>query len=138
MAKGKRKGGKQTQKRSKLPPRQRNQQQPPRNNTKRTRNTSSTNAAKIEEYMASHGIIRIPIIGDGNCLFRAMADQLGLSQDSHRQIRQKIVDTIQRDKDYFVNFIDEDEIDSVEAYCEEMSKDGSLLFLQADGRCLGR
>jgi OTU domain-containing protein 3 len=129
MAKGKRKGTKQTQKRSKLTPRQRHQQ-PPRNNTKRTRNTSSTNAAKIEEYMTSHGIIRKPIIGDGNCLFRAMADQLGLSQDLHRQIRQKIINTIHRDKDYFVNFIDEDEVDGVEAYCEEMSKDGSFLCLE--------
>src|SRR5271154_3886012 len=114
MAKGKGRGGHKTQKRSKLTPRQKHQQQPPRTtNPKRTRNTSSTNAAKIEEYMTSHGIIRIPIIGDGNCLFRAMADQLGLPQDSHRQIRRRIVNTIQRDKDYFVNFIDEDEIDGV-------------------------
>jgi hypothetical protein len=128
MAKGKQRPAK-AHKRAKLTPRQRHQQNPRNANTKRTRNIHSTNAAKIEEYMTSHGVIRVSIIGDGNCLFRALADQIGLSQDSHRQIRDKIVDVILRDKDYFINFIDEDEIDGVEAYCEEMRKDGTLLYM---------
>ena len=131
MAKGKQRAAK-AHKRAKLTPRQKHQQPPRNTNTKRTRNIHSTNAAKIEEYMTSHGVIRVPIIGDGNCLFRALADQIGLSQDSHRQIRDKVVNIILRDKDYFINFIDEEEIDSVEAYCKEMSKDGTLLYMNGD------
>lgn len=53
-----------------------------------------------------------------------MADQLGFGEDRHREIREKVVQTILADKAYFGNFIDGDEVDSVDAYCEEMSKDG--------------
>jgi hypothetical protein len=76
--------------------------------------------------MTSRGVIRKSIIGDGNCLFRAMADQLGYGESRHREIRDKVVETIRSDKDYFANFIDAEEIDGVEAYCEEMIKDGDL------------
>jgi OTU-like cysteine protease len=110
-------------KRTKPPPRQR--RQPPRaSKCHLNSGWTSSNAAKIEEYMTSHGVIRKPIIGDGNCLFRAMADQLGYGESRHREIREKVVETIRLDEEYFVNFIDEEEIDSVEAYCEEMKKDG--------------
>ena len=114
---------KSSHKRAKPTPRQR--RQPPRT-SKHSQNSrwTSSNSAKIEEYMTSHGIIRVPIIGDGNCLFRAMADQLGYGESRHREIRDKVVETIRLDKEYFVNFIDEEEIDGVEAYCEEMIKDG--------------
>jgi OTU domain-containing protein 3 len=97
--------------------------QPPRK--AKSRSTSSSNAAKIEEYMRSHGVIRRTIIGDGNCLFRAMADQLGHGEDRHREIRERVVKTILEDKEYFANFIDGDEVETVEDYCEEMAKDGN-------------
>ena len=74
--------------------------------------------------MTCHGVTRKAIIGDGNCLFRAMADQLGYGESRHREIRDKIVETIRLDKEYFADFIDEEEIDGVEAYCEEMLRDG--------------
>ena len=74
--------------------------------------------------MRSHGIIRRAIIGDGNCLFRAIADQLGYGEDRHREIRERVVKTILEDKEYFANFIDGDEVETVEEYCEEMAKDG--------------
>jgi hypothetical protein len=126
MAKGKRRASGGHNRTKSTPHRQR--KQPPRN-AKRLSHSSrwtSSNAAKIEEYMTSHGVIRKPIIGDGNCLFRAMADQLGYGESRHREIRDKIVETIRKDNEYFVNFIDEEEIDGVEAYCEEMMKDGKF------------
>ena len=82
------------------------------------------NAAKIEEYMTSHGVVRKSIMGDGNCLFRAMADQIGYGEDRHREIRETIVETIKADKEYFANFIDEEEVGGVDEYCNEMIKDG--------------
>ena len=108
---------------------ERQRHQPPRTlasrrNARRTHGTSTFNIAKIEEYMQSRGLVRIPIVGDGNCLFRAIADQLGLGEDAHRDIRQKVVETIRVDEVYFVNFIDTDEVDGVEAYCDEMIQDG--------------
>jgi len=98
--------------------------QPPGKAKNKYSTLSSSNAAKIDEYMASHGVIRRSIIGDGNCLFRAMADQLGFGEERHCEIREKVVRAILADKEYFQDFIDGEEVDSVEAYCEEMSKDG--------------
>ena len=75
--------------------------------------------------MTSHGIVRKPIIGEGNCLFRAMADQLGYGEHRHREIREKVVEAIRADKEYFANFIDGSEVDGVDAYCDEMFQDGN-------------
>ena len=112
--------------------------QPPGKAKNKYSTLSSSNAAKIEEYMASHGVVRRSIIGDGNCLFRAMADQLGFGEERHREIREKVVHAILADKEYFQDFIDGEEVDSIEAYCEEMSKDGlpprSLPFFPFFGR----
>src|SRR5271155_3424059 len=83
------------------------------------------NAAKIEEYMTSHGVVRKSIMGDGNCLFRAMADQIGNGEDRHREKRETNGETIKADKEYFANFIDEEEVGGVDEYCNEMIKDGN-------------
>lgn len=77
--------------------------------------------------MTSHGVIRKPIVGDGNCLFRAMADQLGYGESRHREIRIKVVEAIRADKEYFANFIDEDEDGGVDEYCDDMINDGNVL-----------
>ena len=83
--------------------------------------------------MTSHGVVRKSIIGDGNCLFRAMADQIGYGEGRHREIRDRIVQTIKADRDYFANFIDEEEVGGVDEYCDEMIKDGmSPSFRAAD------
>jgi hypothetical protein len=142
MAKGKQvKGG--GYKRAKQPHKQRHHQQHPtprtaasRRSSRRTTATNAFHSAKIEEYLESHGLIRIPIIGDGNCLFRAMGDQLGLGEDVHRDIRLKVVETIRADETYFVNFIDSDEVEGVDAYCDEMSQDG-IACIMLLMRCLG-
>jgi hypothetical protein len=131
MPKGRQRGGKGAHKKAKHATRQR--VQPTRNASRRatSRKASNYNGAKIEEYMTSHGVIRTPIVGDGNCLFRALADQLGYGENRHREIRDKVVETIKQDKNYFVNFIDEDDYDGVDAYCDEMAKDGILMHWKA-------
>ena len=137
MPKGKQRAGKGGHKKAKPIVRQRIQ---PSRNARRgakSRNASSYNGAKIEEYMTAHGVIRRPIIGDGNCLFRALADQLGFGENRHRGIRDKVVDTIKQDKEYFVNFIDEDDYDGVDAYCDEMVKDGRFLQRRSLSKALG-
>jgi len=125
MAKGKHRRGKPSHQHAKQVPRPR--RQPPRQTKGQSRyGWTSNNGAKIEEYMTSHGVVRKPIIGDGNCLFRAMADQIGYGEHRHTEIREKVVETIRADKEYFANFIDEDEVEGVDAYCDEMIKDGIL------------
>jgi hypothetical protein len=139
------KGNLQKRKSSQPPSTQPRRKQPPRGVKFRNNNSGGWrwrgrggggggNAAKIEEYMTSHGVVRKSIVGDGNCLFRAMADQIGYGEDRHREIREKIVETIKADKEYFANFIDEEEAGGVDEYCNEMIKDGNpRLFLCFSG-----
>ena len=42
------------------------------------------------------------------------------------------METIRADEGYFVNFIDSDEVEGVEAYCDEMIQDGIVLEGKTD------
>ena len=52
---------------------------------------------------------------DGNCLFRAIAHQAYGDEDEHKLVRQKCMDYILSEKDYFKDFIVGGE-NSVDAY----------------------
>ena len=47
--------------------------------------------------------------GDGNCLFRSIADQISGNQDLHHEIRSKVVNYITKFKDQFILFMEDDE-----------------------------
>jgi len=67
--------------------------------------------------------LRIKIVeGDGNCLFRALADQLHGDESLHHKEREKTVDFIESHKDQFACFLDESE--TFEDYCSRMRENG--------------
>uniref|UniRef100_A0A7S4PQM5 OTU domain-containing protein n=1 Tax=Guillardia theta TaxID=55529 RepID=A0A7S4PQM5_GUITH len=67
--------------------------------------------------------LRIKIIeGDGNCLFRAIADQLHGDESLHHREREKTVNYMEDHKDQFACFMDESE--SFEDYCSRMRENG--------------
>ena len=49
------------------------------------------------------------ITGDGNCLFRSIGDQVEGDPTKHRFYRDRIVDYILDNRDFFCNFIEDDE-----------------------------
>lgn len=59
---------------------------------------------------------------DGNCLFRAIADQLEGNEKLHRKYRQDAVDYIQLNKEEYAPFIEDDE--TIDQYLGDMCKDG--------------
>lgn len=62
--------------------------------------------------------------GDGNCLFRALGDQIvGLSAEDHVFIRHEIVEYIRKKPDFFKNFLDEADGD-IDTYLKHMAQDG--------------
>ncbi|EGG14254.1 OTU domain-containing protein [Cavenderia fasciculata] len=65
------------------------------------------------------------VAGDGNCLFRAIADQLEDNPEQHMKYRQNIVRFIGSNKEMFAPFIDEDENETFEEYVEEMQRNAS-------------
>ena len=56
---------------------------------------------------------------DGNCLFRAIADQLEGDSSLHQKYREEAVDHIRGNQDDYVAFIEDDE--TVDQYCDRMS-----------------
>ena len=46
--------------------------------------------------------------GDGNCLFRAISDQMTGKESNHRKFRRDAVDYVKNNKDDFAPFIEDD------------------------------
>ena len=59
---------------------------------------------------------------DGNCLFRAVADQIAGNPELHLIVRNECTDYMLKNSDDFIPFIEDRE--SIEQYCERMSKLG--------------
>ena len=58
---------------------------------------------------------------DGNCMFRAIADQLEGDEAFHVNMRVECVNYIRKNKDMYVPFIEDDE--TIDQYCDTMAKD---------------
>jgi OTU-like cysteine protease len=75
----------------------------------------------------------IEMAADGNCLFRALSDQLFYDYgNQHTDVREDIVEYMEDNKDDFVVFLVLNDKDSVEedaedfeGYCSEMRNDGT-------------
>ncbi|SOV77298.1 OTU-like cysteine protease, putative [Plasmodium sp. gorilla clade G3] len=71
---------------------------------------------------------------DGNCLFRAVSDQLYNHEENYKEIRKKVVEHLLQNEELYKNFIEYDE--SYKSYIERISLDGTWggqLELQAVG-----
>lgn len=69
----------------------------------------------------------VRIQADGNCLFRAISDQIYRNEAFHTDIRRRIVDFISRKRDLFRPFVENEEpgqVESIDAYCKRMQQDG--------------
>ncbi len=59
--------------------------------------------------------------GDGNCLFRSVADQLHGDQTLHKKYRAATVEYMLANKEEYIPFMNEN--DPIEKYCKRLSKD---------------
>ncbi|KAG5552156.1 hypothetical protein RHGRI_010302 [Rhododendron griersonianum] len=46
---------------------------------------------RLSERLATYGLAELQMEGDGNCQFRALADQLFRNPDYHKHVRKKVV-----------------------------------------------
>ncbi|KAF1326512.1 Eh domain-containing protein 4, partial [Globisporangium splendens] len=76
-------------------------------------------------YARIHWTIR-RMVADGNCLFRAISDQLYGHEMFHGDIRWRIADFIQREGALFQPFIatTEAKAETIELYCRRMKREG--------------
>jgi hypothetical protein len=75
---------------------------------------------QLAHQLASQSLYIKEIIGDGNCLFRSLADQLGDSSISHAQIRHEVVTHLRRHAEMYAAFVEED----FDVYLDRMAQDG--------------
>eukprot|EP01117_Protostelium_nocturnum_P006675 TRINITY_DN2402_c0_g1_i1.p1 TRINITY_DN2402_c0_g1~~TRINITY_DN2402_c0_g1_i1.p1 ORF type:complete len:549 (-),score=198.23 TRINITY_DN2402_c0_g1_i1:24-1670(-) len=95
-----------------------------RNREKRSHGDSSwkSDFQKFQEQVSLHGLFIKDVTGDGNCLFRAVSDQIEGHPNSHDDIRQRTVDCIEENREMFEPFIEDDV--PFDKYCIDMRKNG--------------
>ncbi|CAN6637582.1 hypothetical protein TRVA0_016S01728 [Trichomonascus vanleenenianus] len=64
------------------------------------------------------------IEGDGNCLFRAMSDQLYGEPSRHRQVRREVVEYMRENSELFKTFLGDYYGETWTAYLRRMARDG--------------
>lgn len=91
---------------------------------------------QMMERLQRRGLRERPVEGDGNCQFRALADQLYGSQDHHAALRQQVVQQLQLENGRYRPFVP----GSYEGYLKAMATDatwGDHVTLQAAADALG-
>ena len=83
---------------------------------KRKRKTKLQKPASLAEHLRSNQLWKKPVAKDGSCLFRAVAEQVGLCQESHIEVRHRCADYIAEHKAQFKEFL----TNSPEAYADEL------------------
>jgi len=93
-------------------------------------NVVGSEAARVGERLRKYGLIEKKITPDGNCQFRALADQIMEDQSRHKEVRSRIIDWLKGNEKYAVDdqntatlgdFLDRDQYPSWENYCYYMS-----------------
>ncbi|OAY78290.1 OTU domain-containing protein 3 [Ananas comosus] len=82
--------------------------------------------ANMTEFCAqldTLGLKIIQVTADGNCFFRALADQLEGNEEEHQKYRAMVVQYIVNHREDFEPFIEDDV--PFDEYCESMEKDGT-------------
>ena len=75
---------------------------------------------KFKKHLESLGYFIREVGGDGNCLFRAVCEQIEGNESNYEEYREKCVNYMKENKDTFQPFIEDDE--PIDKYIERMSK----------------
>ncbi|GER30256.1 OTU domain-containing protein, partial [Striga asiatica] len=100
------------------PSRQAKQPQPKKRGGKQQNDVS-----ELRGQLDALGLKIIQVTADGNCFFRALADQLDGDEDEHEKYRNMVVQFIKNNREMFEPFV-EDEV-PFEEYCLSMGEDGT-------------
>jgi len=66
------------------------------------------NGPLLNNQLRALGLYAADIIGDGNCLFRALSDQLWGTQSYHLKLREEVCDWIASRQDRYAPFVDDE------------------------------
>ena len=96
-----------------------------RNNKKKERKKNNKKRRdeideKFKKHLESLGYFIREVRGDGNCLFRAVSEQIEGNENNFIEYREKCINYMKENKDNFAPFIEDDE--PFDKYIERMSK----------------
>lgn len=77
---------------------------------------------ELSNILSQLGMTILHVSGDGNCMFRSIADQLTGDDENYEVFRVKILDYIVEHKDYFALFMEDDE--NMDDYITRMRDNG--------------
>mmetsp|Transcript_4952 Transcript_4952/g.20399 ORF Transcript_4952/g.20399 Transcript_4952/m.20399 type:complete len:463 (+) Transcript_4952:34-1422(+) len=91
---------------------------------------------RLDNRLAAYGLKEKKVRGDGNCQFRALADQLFGDQERHAECRAAVMNQLRAESEHYAVFVPED----WGAYVSEMARDsawGDHITLQAAADAYG-
>ncbi|XP_042026479.1 OVARIAN TUMOR DOMAIN-containing deubiquitinating enzyme 7-like isoform X1 [Salvia splendens] len=89
----------------------------------KNRGGKQNDVSELREQLDVLNLKIIQVTADGNCFFRALADQLEGDEDQHEKYRGMVVEFIKENRETFEPFV-EDEI-PFDDYCQSMGEDGT-------------
>ena len=77
---------------------------------------------KFKKHLETLGYFIREVGGDGNCLFRSVAEQIEGNENNYKEYREKCINYMEEHKDVFAPFIEDDV--PLDKYIEKMSQNG--------------
>ena len=103
-----------------------------REKQKRDEQKYESDLSKFNTQLRKYGLKLKEMGSDGNCMFRALSDQLKGGENHHGVYRQQCADYIEQNKELYKFFIEDDEdIDDYIAWIRQDSRWGGQLEMNA-------
>uniref|UniRef100_A0A2P2JX39 ubiquitinyl hydrolase 1 n=1 Tax=Rhizophora mucronata TaxID=61149 RepID=A0A2P2JX39_RHIMU len=83
-------------------------------------NEASLDHERLSERLATYGLAEMQIAGDGNCQFRALADQLFRNPDHHKHVRKQVVKQLKHFRKLYEGYVPM----NYKSYLKTMKKSG--------------
>ncbi|KAG6410110.1 hypothetical protein SASPL_128159 [Salvia splendens] len=96
----------------------------------------SSDHERLRNRLQVYDLVELKILGDGNCQFRSLSDQIYRTQEHHNFVRDQIVNQLKSQPDLYANYVPMAYGD----YLKKMSKNeewGDHVTLQAAADCYG-
>jgi len=86
----------------------------------------------MEDRIKKYKMVEKPVVADGNCQFRSLADQVLKDQNLHNDVREKVVGWLQLNEQYPIaqsaqlhHFLDREQFPTWKQYCAYMKNSGA-------------
>ncbi|XP_061356729.1 OVARIAN TUMOR DOMAIN-containing deubiquitinating enzyme 11 [Gastrolobium bilobum] len=83
-------------------------------------NDATLDHERLSERLATYGLAELQMEGDGNCQFRALADQLFRNPDYHKHVRRQVIKQLKHHKKLYEGHVPM----KYKSYLKKMKKSG--------------